>query len=1608
MFVCALVALVTSSTALAQSEQGTSQTPPGYQPGATPTNPYPQGVPAPAPSSPHQPTDPAAVAERSNSQRAFANQSDAEAWALLRRKFGGVLAGLDRDPLRYFGENTVNDFIGSYAARVDPPGADTSQLVVSSFPLRDPSDDGHVEPVNLDLQRDGNSFVPENPVSDVELPAQASDPVKLSDAGVDIAIDSSQAVGSTAKSEGGNQLFYHEVAPDTDALIAPLSVGAELFAQFRSADSPDRLHFDLGLPGGSEVKADGRGALMISNDSGPTALIRAPAAMDAQGTPVEVRLEATPGGFDLVVPHRDQDLAYPILADPIYENWQSPSWSQGNLNGLSGPPWWASGVSNGGAGYYNTTTALWWNYGWGLYLGAQGGWYYTAGDWGQWAYTAPGRTTYIASANFGPMTFVNPDGWLSNPYMFFGLWSWWNGALGGAYQTRGLTDVGEYYQQAAAPGQINTAVFGMRSDINNTLASWDSKQAYLGGILIALDDPESPTIDVAASPSSSWMKAGSAVVGATPSDAGVGVRSFSLQVPKAAGGIETITPPNWPSCGGAWSTTICPSIVHGPDGVSPVNFTAYTENMPEGSNALSLGATDALGKSATRTFQVKVDRTAPKVTLNDTFDSSGTHYGLTASADDSNGSIPVSGVQNVQVSLDGQQQTISQPDYAAQMRNNSPLLYWRLGEHSGSSAADSSGNSRSGAFVGSPGLGVPGALSSGFDDGAVDLNGTSQYVSSTYSNRPSNIVPNPSFESDTSGWWTWGNSSTPTATRTADSSAPDGANVAVVSANGGQTYQTIATNGWATTAGQAYTGSVWVKAPAGYPMRLQMFESGGQTTTSWTASGGWEQKSVTRTVGSSSADLRVFAQNAPAGAFQFRVDGASVVNLTTGPFVNGTVRTFEGWANRDSSANDGTLFAGSDPTTDPWLKLNAVTNEVRFMPDESGGSSTGVTWSNAWPGNNRWVHWALVFDEAADRASLYINGALVSTQTVTARYSATPGNLQVGARYGSGALAGFFDGKLDEVAVYDHALSADQIRLDYQNAQGPGWSTLWTHDFAAPPTGDYQVTVTATDFAGNTSKPKTFDLDVKPVVHAKLYDGDPAGGGNKLAEEWAQLSTRNSRREDQLGITTRDRVPCDSDPSSRCPELRQLSYPQDGSPPGPSDFGRSVGTTPNDPSVPDAATLLKTAGSWGTEAGSGPIGDVLQPWQTPPSGHGSTYQLLTSTDLNDPDHPWKIWIDTTTRLPLKSEPPSGSAVFYDYDPQDLHAASLPDDFFAVPDQRSQCVTSGRLGQDLFNPAGIAGATDGDSSGVLYTADGFLQLKPSGAASAGSPRVHLSSDGLQIQPNQTDGTQLTWDIDTGPDQTLTQIGANQTLVTADGMPAAVITTNSPATYVRAGQSGTGQTAETPDQIVIDASAQQAASVTIQPSPSEQVTSPCITQQMIDHADAVSLEYWSQPPPPSPPPDIDFEVTGPSVPPGGAAASGLVPFLPLPFPLPEDHCKAKISTPYRASGFGAAYAYGNGQLGCGPSYRIEWFVAGFFLRRETSNGGWDNRRIEPDGCPPGVPCVYPLNLPVHFLPSFCNKTDSNWTWRIAVHVVVQYAGQDAPTLGQKNQDKSLACS
>lgn len=101
-------------------------------------------------------------------------------------------------------------------------------------------------------------------------------------------------------------------------------------------------------------------------------------------------------------------------------------------------------------------------------------------------------------------------------------------------------------------------------------------------------------------------------------------------------------------------------------------------------------------------------------------------------------------------------------------------------------------------------------------------------------------------------------------------------------------------------------------------------------------------------------------------------------------------------------------------------------------PFSSGCSETALSTSP--PTLGTWVHLAGVYDRQAGRIHLYVNGSLEDTKTVSTTRPGAMGPLRIGAGIWNGSPADRFQGSIDDVQVYQEALSASQIAAIYNGS----------------------------------------------------------------------------------------------------------------------------------------------------------------------------------------------------------------------------------------------------------------------------------------------------------------------------------------------------------------------------------------------------------------------------------------------------------------------------------------------------------------------------------------------------------------------------------------------
>ncbi|WCB95475.1 hypothetical protein DSM104299_04222 [Baekduia alba] len=387
----------------------------------------------------------------------------------------------------------VTSFVSPTEARVEDEHG-KGLLLQSTEPFATKDDSGALTKVDLSLAPQNGALVPDNPVVDVTLPDSATDPLTLPDTGLSIALAGGSNVTGDVEHD---RVFYGDVSTDTDYITTPTRQGAQLMWQLRSALATETPSLDLDLPAGHHARltsvltgalsAQENPSVEIVDDTGTVVnTIQAPVAMDADQQPVPARYRLDGDRLSVEVPHREQQVKYPVLVDPEVRNvWGGADWD----NFGTGPSQNQAGMwsldrtgGNFGVGYqwqpYNATYA-----GRGLFMETMPGFTYWAGAaaWFKWA--VPGYVN-ISSVWFDGLYHQNGGA----DHLFAGI----TGPYGWetVYNIWGDTNYDQSTQNPNPAWELATAVIGVWVDSNayHSLPGWSGVR----GVSILLGDTRPP------------------------------------------------------------------------------------------------------------------------------------------------------------------------------------------------------------------------------------------------------------------------------------------------------------------------------------------------------------------------------------------------------------------------------------------------------------------------------------------------------------------------------------------------------------------------------------------------------------------------------------------------------------------------------------------------------------------------------------------------------------------------------------------------------------------------------------------------------------------------------------------------------------------------------------------------------------------------------------------------------------------------------------------------------------------------------------------------------------------------------------------------------------
>lgn len=169
-------------------------------------------------------------------------------------------------------------------------------------------------------------------------------------------------------------------------------------------------------------------------------------------------------------------------------------------------------------------------------------------------------------------------------------------------------------------------------------------------------------------------------------------------------------------------------------------------------------------------------------------------------------------------------------------------------------------------------------------------------------------------------------------------------------------------------------------------------------------------------------------------AFSFNDASSQYVSIADAPAMKPASFTVEGWFALGDFPAPASLVSKPFATgTAHSYQLLYNSGEIQAVVGTTDGAQTLLHSAFA-PSANAWAHYALTYDATSRQARLYVNGALVGSQSTpvsAVAYDSHP--VLLGADYGDGSYSGFYKGGADEVSVYNRALTATEIATIYKS-----------------------------------------------------------------------------------------------------------------------------------------------------------------------------------------------------------------------------------------------------------------------------------------------------------------------------------------------------------------------------------------------------------------------------------------------------------------------------------------------------------------------------------------------------------------------------------------------
>ncbi len=224
-----------------------------------------------------------------------------------------------------------------------------------------------------------------------------------------------------------------------------------------------------------------------------------------------------------------------------------------------------------------------------------------------------------------------------------------------------------------------------------------------------------------------------------------------------------------------------------------------------------------------------------------------------------------------------------------------------------------------------------------------------------------------------------------------------------------------------------------VGSPVGSAVGHWRFDEGQGITTNNSGNGGSTLNGTLTTMASPATSTSGWTNSGKfnkALVFDGSNDYVSIPYTTSLGLGGSNPLTVSAWVYWTGGAHGDGLFpiVYSQIGSDPWgrysLFVDFATSKATFSV---AGTSGSYVYSNAALSNNQWYHITGTWDGTTQ--SIFVNGVIQNSATPSIGTGSTFQNLYFGTNTVAGGNS--FGGSIDEVKIYNYALTSDEVKLDY-------------------------------------------------------------------------------------------------------------------------------------------------------------------------------------------------------------------------------------------------------------------------------------------------------------------------------------------------------------------------------------------------------------------------------------------------------------------------------------------------------------------------------------------------------------------------------------------------